>query len=599
VISRPAADEDVPFRSVASRLLSRLGPQAREYIALDVLRPPTFAALGQVLRAAKARGEPYHVLHFDGHGTYQEAGSFNSALDRSSYHDTRPGKHGYLLFEQPNDEKNSELISGPQIGKLLYETQVPVLVLNACRSAYADQTDEKAGQIAEADAHSQVRAYGSLAQEVMDAGVAGVIAMRYNVYVVTAAQYVAEFYAHLAGGQQVGAAATLARKHLADAPQRTIAYDPLPLQDWVVPVVYEAAPLQLTAERNANSLQALAGLSDAIGATNSRWEANALHLPNPAVTPDFCDPQSDGPLPGREENWSMVIDYRVRIALEERDIALAERLQQARIAWYRQRTAKLVAKPAAELNKVEHNQMRSLAAALHELGEIQRERGEASCIESYQESLRFSDQIGEYVGAAICAFNLGNAYINIAAIRDLDQAEAWYQGSLALLAEGDRLGRGKCTNNLGAVALERFEEALKKDDDQAVLLLHWETALNYYQQALQLLPSNAVNDLAVTNNQLGMIYDWAGDLERMRFHYDESIRLNEQVGNLYAVALTRENLALSYYNDGQYEPARRYAELALQNFARYGAGAAQEVAKVQGLLALIDAAGGRGDGAAL
>ena len=46
--------------------------------------------------------------------------------------------------------------------------------------------------------HSQVRAFGSLAQEVMDAGVTGVVAMRYNVYVVTAAQFVADLYAGLA-----------------------------------------------------------------------------------------------------------------------------------------------------------------------------------------------------------------------------------------------------------------------------------------------------------------------------------------------------------------------------------------------------------------
>ena len=38
---------------------------------------------------------------------------------------------------------------------------------------------------------------------------------------------------------------TLARKHLADNPLREVVFAPLPLQDWTVPVVYEAAPLQL------------------------------------------------------------------------------------------------------------------------------------------------------------------------------------------------------------------------------------------------------------------------------------------------------------------------------------------------------------------
>ena len=83
--------------------------------------------------------------------------------------------------------------------RLLADAGVPVLVLNACRSAHADLVAEPETVAEEADAHRRVRAYGSLAQEVMDAGVAGVVAMRYNVYVVTAAQFIGEVYAGAAG----------------------------------------------------------------------------------------------------------------------------------------------------------------------------------------------------------------------------------------------------------------------------------------------------------------------------------------------------------------------------------------------------------------
>ena len=68
----------------------------------------------------------------------------------------------------------------------------------------------------------RVRAYGSLAQEVMDAGVAGVVAMRYNVYVVTAAKFIGKVYASLLAGRQLGQAVTAARRHLAAEPQRAI-----------------------------------------------------------------------------------------------------------------------------------------------------------------------------------------------------------------------------------------------------------------------------------------------------------------------------------------------------------------------------------------
>ena len=42
------------------------------------------------------------------------------------------------------------------------------------------------------------------------------------------------------------------------------------------------------------------------------------------IVPDFVDPENDGPLPEREENWSLVTGYRVRLAREERPDAVAE-----------------------------------------------------------------------------------------------------------------------------------------------------------------------------------------------------------------------------------------------------------------------------------
>ena len=285
VICRPRGGYDVPFRSVASRLVKGLNEQARVAFDLDVLRPPTFERLSEVLRRAKADGRPYHVVHFDGHGVYGSRRQVGGALSPLLFSGQRPGKHGYLLFERPALDDNHEPIDGPTLGQLLVETGVPVLVLNACRSAHADDatndqrpttndqpttddrppttdgwpptTDDRpttnddahtprSTQDATLDnPHDRVRAFGSLAQEVMDAGVAGVVAMRYNVYVVTAAQFVADLYAALARGQALGEAATLGRKQLAAQPLREIAGDPLELQDWPVPIVYEAAPIAL------------------------------------------------------------------------------------------------------------------------------------------------------------------------------------------------------------------------------------------------------------------------------------------------------------------------------------------------------------------
>ena len=120
VICRPRADDDVPFRSVASRLIKGLSEQNRRRYHLDVLRPPTFEQLANPA-AAKADGKPYHVVHFDGHGMYPEltrAGDLAPLLQHlfpiiSPYH--RP-VHGFLLFENPPHQENVALIDGPTLG---------------------------------------------------------------------------------------------------------------------------------------------------------------------------------------------------------------------------------------------------------------------------------------------------------------------------------------------------------------------------------------------------------------------------------------------------------------------------------------------------
>jgi tetratricopeptide (TPR) repeat protein len=260
VICRPGGDQDVPFRSVASRLIKALGDTSDESFQLDVLRPPTFQVLSELLRRANAAEKPYHIVHFDGHGEYVD--SEEESTDAQLMSAKRPGSHGYLVFENPSLAENRQLVDGPALGSLLVEAKVPVLVLNACRSAHAETLAEPeqaapngadSPSVRRDDIHAKVRAFGSLAQEVVDAGVAGVVAMRYNVYVVTAAQFVADLYESLSDGLTLGEAVTLGRKQLDAQRLREISSQARPLRDWMVPIVYEAAPVTLLSKRTKKS----------------------------------------------------------------------------------------------------------------------------------------------------------------------------------------------------------------------------------------------------------------------------------------------------------------------------------------------------------
>ncbi len=251
-ICRPGAGEDVPFRSVAGRLVKGLSDSDREAFQLDVLRPPTYEQLAKELKLAKERGEPYHIVHFDGHGVYAEpeaVGGVGQILSKVMLKGETKGPRGYLIFEDPDSKARSKRIDGAKIGGMLRDTGVPILILNACQSAFAEAKSTP-DENAPASAREEIEAYGSLAQAVMNAGAAGVVAMRYSVYVVTAAQFVAELYSALARGRTLGEAVAFARGNLADQPDRKVAYDPRPLQDWPVPVVWERTPLSLWPQKS-------------------------------------------------------------------------------------------------------------------------------------------------------------------------------------------------------------------------------------------------------------------------------------------------------------------------------------------------------------
>ncbi|MGZ8215971.1 CHAT domain-containing protein [Methylomagnum sp.] len=246
VVCRPDGRSDVALRAIANRLLQGLA-EHRERFDIVALRPPTFEQLQKTLTDAKEAGRPFHIVHFDGHGVYADLGKTTLAdwvgqLSSLMLGGKSSGKHGYLLFEHPGNDQNIRPVSGAELGKLLHDTGAPLLVLNACQSAMHEATGQPADT---ANVHDEVRAIGSLAQAVVDQGIPAVLGMRYSVFVVTAAQFVGELYAALAKGRDFGQAASEARKHLQRNPERWVGLQPRPLQDWFVPVIFEAAPLQL------------------------------------------------------------------------------------------------------------------------------------------------------------------------------------------------------------------------------------------------------------------------------------------------------------------------------------------------------------------
>ena len=218
IISRPSGEEDVLFQSVARPLMEIFRPH-RARIQVEVLRPPTFEKLQEVL---SDKPNFYHILHFDGHGVFLRP----TRIDPLTFL-SEEGSQGQLVFEKAGGGK--QLVSGAELGKLLSCKGVPVVMLNACQSGMTDPNS----------------LYPSVGGELIKTGALGVVAMAYSVYVHTAAQFMTRVYKSLINGQTLARAVTVAREALVAQDKRESPIGPISLQDWVVPVLFQSGDVQL------------------------------------------------------------------------------------------------------------------------------------------------------------------------------------------------------------------------------------------------------------------------------------------------------------------------------------------------------------------
>ncbi|MGW5742049.1 tetratricopeptide repeat protein [Amycolatopsis sp. NPDC003861] len=216
VISRPRGTNDIGYQMIARPLLRRL-KAVQGQVDLVVLRPPTLDALINTLQAARAEGNPFQIVHFDGHGVLAGARAGAGAGTPLSY--GQPAGEGMLVFEKPGG--GADQVSAERIGQVLGKAQVPVVVLNACQSGAVGKQLE-----------------ATVATRLLAGGASAVVAMAYSVYAVAAAEFMTAFYERLFTGDTVNDAVLAGRARMANRPERPSPKGQLPLADWVIPVHY-------------------------------------------------------------------------------------------------------------------------------------------------------------------------------------------------------------------------------------------------------------------------------------------------------------------------------------------------------------------------
>ncbi|MCC6679256.1 MAG: tetratricopeptide repeat protein [Phycisphaerales bacterium] len=229
VTARPRGRRDVSYRSVSRPLVELVHSDPEIRARVTVLRPPTFKALQEHLRARPGR---YHIVHFDGHGVFT-GGTGGAAPQGHLVFEPESGD----LYDQKGDltkdpkVRASALIPAPMLAQAMREHNIPVVVLNACQS----------GMIA----NEAGDAFASVAGSLIQAGVRGVVAMAYSLWVSGAKEFLPAFYGTLFDTGSLAEAVRLGRERMAVQPVRTSAKGPAELQDWLVPVLYQQAEVDL------------------------------------------------------------------------------------------------------------------------------------------------------------------------------------------------------------------------------------------------------------------------------------------------------------------------------------------------------------------
>jgi len=197
VVVVSAQPKDLPALAAGEEwehLRAALGGKASSRrVHLEVLPSSTFEALAERLQ----RG-PCHILHFLGHGSFDE-----------------PSRTGKLFFE--DDRGTSAPIDADRLSTLLFGSEVRLVVLNTCRGAEASVDD----------------AFSGVAQALVRKGIPAVVAMQFEITDRAAVRFAKKFYRPIAEGESIDFCLAQARREL---------YFHGDDAEWGTPVLYTCAP---------------------------------------------------------------------------------------------------------------------------------------------------------------------------------------------------------------------------------------------------------------------------------------------------------------------------------------------------------------------
>jgi tetratricopeptide (TPR) repeat protein len=548
-------------------------------VIVDRLRPPTFDTLVEALRNGA-----YHMLIFYGHGAY-------------GLSDGVPG--GHLLFE--DEFGGGELIQASQLGAVLRNTDVRLVLLGACQSAQVGPHPFSPSPILGEGPGVRADVWSGTAPALLRGGVPLAIGMQVSMRVDAAQAFIRHFALSLAAGKTVVEAVGDARLPLIrDAYGKT----------WFIPALYgrpsdeyrlfdPGSPLpdgtlELRAEMKARRVE-IARLEEAaggLGMLSQPGEIAGLR----AARAGFARARAElarrtpagyaavvSPLYGVPSN-----PVFVGRAAEIREVSRELRGEQPVVIW----GAGGIGKTALAIEVAHRQGWRFPGGVLW----LDCRGGPAfdTLLDRLGAFCGMEDMTGVDPGKKEMAIRGGLAGLgercllawdNAEEVDQWERAEAWeafVRNARALVGSLDRLGYW---GEIGQ-RLERAREAVHKHpeappDMEAGLVndlatiaykrAEWEQAIAWWEEATGLYQAmENEKGLSGVYNNLGNVYQRKGEWERAIEFYQNALETMERVGDIHGMAQTYNNLGLVYADKGEWERAIEFYQKSLETKERVG-----------------------------
>ena len=200
------------------------------------------------------------------------------------------------------------------------------------------------------------------------------------------------------------------------------------------------------------------------------------------------------------------------------------------------------------------------ATSLGNIGIIYKELGNFNkALDYYTQSQTLYQEVGDKQGVAISLHSIGNLYYDQ---KEYDQAVDYYNQSLEIYAEiGDKLGVAISLSSLGSIFHEQGEAATHAGDIDLSAEKYSE-AIDYYNQSQKI--QEEIGDkrgIAVSLNNIARIHKARGDFAKALDYSLQSLSIAEEVGLAIEIKAAAHTLWRTYKAMENHEEALMMYEL--------------------------------------